>query len=796
MRPNRPAHTEVAPGLGLKLVFTAFIGFLAAAALYASVLIAQRQTVLDSEARYNITWLTSQAGLELARLEAVIGASQVPNSGIDADAVGIWMDIVTNRLQVLTNGEVGSFIAKRPELHGIAADLATGMAAARALSARLDEPGTAGKLLATLLPLNPKLVRLSSVAYVLSSNIAARDLRELVRLQWIFSGLLGGLIICGFSLIGLLSWHNRLLKRAHTDLQRTGKDLRTRDVELGTRNAQFDAALNNMSQALCMADAEQHMIVCNVRFLELFGLSEAEVRPGTPVVEVFRSIHAAARYDRRVVETIWLEQQGLATSRRPWRFFQEDSGGRALSVSHQPMHDGGWVATYEDISERRQAEARIRFMAHHDALTGLPNRLLFRERMESALEQISHSGESLAVLCLDLDFFKDVNDTLGHPAGDALLESVARRLRACVRGGDLVARLGGDEFAILQFSPKQPTDAEGLAQRIVETLRQPYDIEGQPAIVSVSVGIAIAGESGAGADTLLKCADLALYRAKADGRGTYRFFEAVMDAEIQVRRAIELELREALARSELEVFYQPQFDLRRGQVCGFEALLRWRHPERGMIAPDRFIPIAEELRLIIPIGEWVLRKACADAAAWPDHIKIAVNLSPMQFRSENLVSAVERALQLSRVAAHRLEIEITESALLQNNHKVLSTLHQLRALGVRIALDDFGTGYSSLSYLRSFPFDKIKIDQSFVREIGSRPDCLAIVTAVTGLAHQLGMSTTAEGVETAEQLDELRDAGCDEVQGFYFDRPKPLSATFAWFDKSDQPAIAEPAAAA
>jgi diguanylate cyclase (GGDEF)-like protein len=422
-------------------------------------------------------------------------------------------------------------------------------------------------------------------------------------------------------------------------------------------------------------------------------------------------------------------------------------------------------------------------MAHHDALTGLPNRLLFRERMEAVLERI-RPGEAAAVLCLDLDYFKDVNDTLGHPAGDALLEAVARRLRGCIDSGDLVARLGGDEFAVLQLSEEQSADAELLAQRILEALRQPYDIEGQPAIVSVSIGIAVATESGVSADMLLKCADLALYRAKADGRGTYRFFEAKMDAEIQARRAIELDLREALERSELEVFYQPLFDLHRRQVSGFEALLRWRHPVRGMIPPTQFIPIAEDLRLINPIGEWVLRRACGDAGSWPEHVKISVNLSPMQFRTEDLVPAVERALARSGLPAHRLEVEITESALLQNNDKVLSTLHQLHALGVRIALDDFGTGYSSLSYLRSFPFDKIKIDQSFVREIGNRSDCLAIVTSIASLARQLGMSTTAEGVETAEQLTELQAAGCDEVQGFYFDRPKPLTATLRWFDGS------------
>jgi diguanylate cyclase (GGDEF)-like protein/PAS domain S-box-containing protein len=780
------ARSDIVPGLRLKLIFTGVIAFLAAAALYASVLIAQRQAVLDSEARYNITWLTSQAGLELARLEAMIGAARIPGTGIDQDDVRTWFDIVENRVQVVTHGEVGAFIAHRAELRAIATELRARMAQVRALPGGFDRPEAAGQVLALLMPLNSKLARLSSVGYELSSNIATGDLNDLLRLQWLFSFLLGGLILCSFGLIGLLSWHNRILKRTHVDLRRTGEDLRARDVELQTQNARFDAALNNMSQALCMVDAEQRVIVCNVRFLELFGLAADAVRPGVAIAEVFSAIGANGGYDRRIIETIQLEQLSLAATGRPWRFVQEDSRGRALSVSHQPMAGGGWVATYEDISDRRQAEARIRFMAHHDALTGLPNRLLFRERMEAVLERIRRPSDAVAVLCLDLDYFKDINDTLGHPAGDLLLEAVARRLRNCIRSGDLAARLGGDEFAVLQFSEQQPADAELLAQRILEALRQPYDIEGQPAIVSVSIGIAVASESGVSADMLLKCADLALYRAKADGRGTYRFFEARMDAEIQARRAIELDLREALERSELEVFYQPLFDLHRRQVSGFEALLRWRHPVRGMISPAQFIPIAEDLRLINPIGEWVLRRACGDAASWPEHVKISVNLSPMQFRTEDLVPAVERALAHSGLPAPRLEVEITESALLQNNDKVLSTLHQLHALGVRIALDDFGTGYSSLSYLRSFPFDKIKIDQSFVREIGSRPDCLAIVTSVASLARQLGMSTTAEGVETAEQLTELQAAGCDEVQGFYFDRPKPLAATLRWFDGSVQ----------
>ncbi|MGH7155404.1 MAG: diguanylate cyclase domain-containing protein, partial [Acetobacteraceae bacterium] len=423
-------------------------------------------------------------------------------------------------------------------MQDITNDLAARITTARAISAGPRGPDTARRLLVILMPLNTRLAHLASLAHVTSSEVADQDLRELLRLQWIFSTLVAGLILCGFSLIGVLSWHNRLLKRAHSevqtlvsDLQRTGADLaeanervhaamaeahlhnqilQARDLELHTQNSRFDTALNNMSQALCMIDREQRLIVCNVRFLELFGLSHGVVRPGTMVADVFRAIIAISRYDRRLIESIRLEQESLATALRPGKFFQEDGAGHALAVSQQPMEDGGWVATYEDISERRQAEARISFMAHHDALTNLPNRLLFRERMEAALDQVRRAGDGLAVLCLDLDYFKGVNDTLGHPAGDALLETVAQRLRACVREGDLVARLGGDEFAVLQFSARQPVDAEVLAQRIVAALRQPYEIDGQPAIVSVSIGIAIAGESDSNADLLLKCADMAL----------------------------------------------------------------------------------------------------------------------------------------------------------------------------------------------------------------------------------------------------------------------------------------------
>ena len=725
-----------------------------------------------------------------------------------------WFEIVENRIQVITRGQVGAFIAADPVLHDLAKQIIDSIEQARRVGDQQTGLEAAREILKILVPANARFGRLASLAHVRASEIAGDNLRILAHLQRVFSALITALILCCLALVAIFLRHNRLLKRAHAEVRQLLDDLRltsselagandkvkkamaeaqlhnqilrARDLELHTQNARFDAALNNMSQALCLVDAHGRLIECNVRFLELFGVPRGAARPGASMQQVFQSVTEGGRYDGRMIESIRLEQDALSVSGRSGKFFQEDAQGRALAVSHQPMEDGGWVATYEDISERRRAEAQISFMAHHDALTSLPNRLLFRERMETALARLATSGESLAVLCIDLDHFKDVNDTLGHPAGDALLRAVAGRLRNCIRDSDVVARLGGDEFAILQISGNQPDAAESLAQRIVESLAQTYDVDGHPAVVGASVGVSFATDASASPDILLKCADMALYRAKSDGRGRYRFFQAEMDAELQARKAIELDLREALGRNQFDVFYQPQFDIARGQVSGFEALLRWRHPQRGMVPPDQFIPIAEELQLIGSIGEWVLHKACADATSWPEHVNIAVNLSPMQFYGGDLVETVRDALASAGLAPSRLELEITESALLEHDEHVLAALHRLRSFGVRIALDDFGTGYSSLSYLRSFPFDKIKVDQSFVREIGRRPDCLAIVRSIADLARQLGMTTVAEGVETQEQLVAVRDAGCTEVQGYLLGRPGPRAAVADGFDRASE----------
>ena len=541
---------------------------------------------------------------------------------------------------------------------------------------------------------------------------------------------------------------------------------------LGRQKVLLDGALENMSQGLCMFDAQGRILLCNERYLKMMARADMKLE-GRLLLDVMRELKAAGRWEGDPEELVG----NLIAEARAGRSATHivEQLGRSVRIVHQPMHGGGWVATFEDITEWQRAQAQISHMARHDALTNLPNRTLFREQLEQAL-RLAKRGDRLAVLCLDLDHFKDINDSLGHPTGDALLTEVGRRLSSCIREGDTVARLGGDEFAIVQLcGAGESSLAVSLASRIVEIIAAPYDIAGHQLVIGVSIGISLAPDDGKNPDELLKKADLALYRAKADGRGTYRFFEAGMDARAQARRLLELDLRAALPRGEFEMYYQPIRDVVEDKAVACEALIRWQHPLRGMVAPGNFIPLAEETGLIVPIGDWVLRTACNDAVEWPDDIGIAINLSPVQFKNPNLVASVMAALELSGLPPRRLELEITESVLLQNSEATLATLHALRAHGVRISLDDFGTGYSSLSYLRSFPFDKIKIDRSFVEDVTSREDSMAIVRAVTGLGRSLGIATTAEGVETKGQLEVLRREGCTQAQGYLFSRPCPAA---------------------
>jgi diguanylate cyclase (GGDEF)-like protein/PAS domain S-box-containing protein len=483
--------------------------------------------------------------------------------------------------------------------------------------------------------------------------------------------------------------------------------------------------------------------------------------------------------DEWVSHTEALHQLGDAYhSTRNWRHLKADGSEiQVLTFGRRVSFDGhdGYLVAVADITERRRAEARIAHMAHHDGLTNLANRELYQLRLKAALKSAWSSNKRVAVLCMDLDLFKNVNDSLGHPIGDRLLRMVADRLRSEVAGNNLAARLGGDEFAVILESDVSPNDAGDFAASLIRTLSAPYHIDEHEVVIGASIGIALSPGDGGTSEELMRNADLALYRAKEDGGGRHRFFEREMDRKAQKRRDMELDLRRAFANGEFELHYQPLVELAADRISGFESLLRWRHPDKGMISPADFIPVAEDIGLIVALGEWVLREACNEAAKWPAAIKVAVNLSAVQFRSRNLVQVVISALAQSGLSPTRLELEITESILLAETEANLATLHQLRELGISISMDDFGTGYSSLSYLRSFPFDKIKIDRSFVKDLAERSDCVAIVRAISGLGRSLNITTIAEGVETLDQLDWLRAEGCNEVQGFLFSPAKPAS---------------------
>jgi len=517
-------------------------------------------------------------------------------------------------------------------------------------------------------------------------------------------------------------------------------------AETGNDHLLLRTVLNSMSQGVVVFDAETRLVFRNQRYLDMYRLPAEAVPPGRTLRDLLNHRVAARTFsgdrDQYVVELL----KGIREAETSY-LTMKLADGRAFSIVNKQMPGGGWLATHEDITERQRAEERIAHMAGHDALTDLPNRILLRERLEYELKRVKR-GECLAVLCLDLDHFKSVNDTLGHPIGDELLKVVADRLRGCTREPDTIARLGGDEFAIIMTAMQQPGDAAALSRRIRDSVANPYQIDGHQIIVDISIGISVAPMDATEPDQLLKNADMALYGAKADGRGIYRFFEPEMDARMKARRELEMDLRNALANKEFELHYQPLVNLQSNEISAFEALVRWHHPERGLISPAEFIPVAEETGLIIPLGEWVLRTACEETSNWPDDVKVAVNLSPAQLKSRDVVQMVTSALEDSGMAGRRLQLEITESVLMQNTFSTLATLHELRKLGIQIAMDDFGTGYSSLSYLRSFPFDKIKIDRSFIEDLSNGAEPLAIVHAVAGLAKCLNMISTAEGVET------------------------------------------------
>jgi diguanylate cyclase (GGDEF)-like protein len=554
------------------------------------------------------------------------------------------------------------------------------------------------------------------------------------------------------------------------------KLLAEKAAELEMMNTRFSSALSNMAQGLCMFDGKKRLTVWNDRYAELFCMPEHLLKVGTPLQEILADRVARGlrkRIDDPAVQARVAELMALPPDASR---INELPDGKCVQLARRPMAGGGWVTMIEDITERRRAEAEIVHLARHDVLTGLANRAEFNARLEEASRRLKRNGGCVTVMMLDLDRFKAVNDTLGHLAGDQLLSEVARRLQSTVRDTDVLARLGGDEFAIIQEGgPNQHEGAVGLALRIIEAISVPFDLNGQQVDIGTSIGIALAPENGVEPDDLLKRADLALYSVKSGGRNYYRLFRDEMLEMVNTQQSAERELREAIAQGQFELHYQPVVDVQTRELIGVETLVRWRHPDKGLIPPDHFIPLAESTGLIVPLGEWILAQACADAANWPAHVKVAVNISAIQFKKGNLFEVVLGTLLKNGLQPERLELEITETSLLENQEAHLTTIRQLKHLGLSIALDDFGTGFSSINYLTIFPFDKIKIDKSFTKGILSRNDCKAVVASSLALAKGLGIITTVEGIETEEQLEYMRAAGVELAQGYLFGKPVPIS---------------------
>lgn len=743
---------KIPPFRHLGLILAASIVGFVCAAVYIGTLLIERQSTVDPLGRRNVTWLIAQTPSEYARLQQWVAAYGMGSSQVDAAEVLVRLAVVENRARMLRSPFLDDFLASSPRHGETLAALDATLASARPLIEAFDDPAAAAGVLEILEPVFPRLVRLSVDANAWNAVRLDAERGELLRLQRVFATVAAGLVLCGFTFIALLMHNNRLLNRTYGALRRKEQDLQQ-------QNSWFEAALNNMSQALCLTDSTKAVLVYNERFSELFKVAPPPALQGSAITMVLPAAFTPA--DAR-------ESGKLAPPSGSDGHVHRLADGRVIYVSHAPMTEGGWVSTFEDITERQRVQDHIAHMAHHDALTTLPNRLKFWAEVEAKLQELKSGGAGFAILYLDLDRFKEVNDTLGHPTGDALLQLAAQRLKGAAGSSTVVARLGGDEFGVLHGANGDATD---LARRLIGEISRPFVIDGKEVRLTTSIGIALAPQDGLASDLLVKNADLALYRAKAMGANTYQFFDPEMEKTLWRRRSLEDDLRSALSSDQLQVHFQPLVSLAEMRIVCGEALLRWNHPVHGAVPPAEFIPIAEEIGCIDALGEWVMRQAFKEASKWPEDVRVAVNLSPVQFKDARLYDRIVSAAADAGLRPERAELEITESVLLQDTEVNIEILDRFRELGFAIALDDFGTGYSSLSYLLRFPFDKLKIDRCFIRDLAGRGQSLTIVRSVITLARRLGMRTTAEGVETLEQLEIVQEAGCTEAQGFFINRP-------------------------
>ncbi|TCD16555.1 putative bifunctional diguanylate cyclase/phosphodiesterase [Oricola cellulosilytica] len=769
-----------------QFALTVLIVFLAAMAAYVSAIVFDRQQALEKSYRYNVAFSAAQGMNEYVRLRERLAEYLLAPSPEALREVRLRFDILASRLDIFRAGQFDEFVGTSAERRQVIAKLKRTVGDLENMMANIHRAEIARRALEMTSPLEGELIGLASEADHYGSRQVAEDQRGLLRLHWIFSLLALCLVVCAFVFLALVRWQNHILVHIRRWLRRSNDELRNTGAELRSQNVLFDTALNNMTHGLCMFDAEGKMIVSNRQFSRLYGCKPGCPEPGTGFADFFQAI-GLERHSNDSGRTSASRQRLEAAIARgiPERLHQTLPDGRMISLTLRPVETGGWIITFEDISERHRAQERIEQIARHDALTGLPNRILLRERLENVLATDSDPCGSTALLCLDLDNFKKINDTHGHPTGDAVLREVGRRVRSIVPEQTLVCRIGGDEFVVVVDKVKQHSLPEEIAARIVVALAEPFEVDGVRILGGTSVGIALSS-SGMEPDELIRNADIALYDAKRRGRGAFSTYSPQMSETLLRRNRIEAELLDGDFDEKLDLVFQPIVDLRTGQPHAVEALLRWKTSRDDDLTPLELVSIAEDTGAIVSLGRWILEKACRQALGLPEPVAVSVNLSPIQFRQDDIVATVFDVLSRTGLEPKRLHLEITETLLLDDECAFENELGTLRRAGIGISLDDFGTGYSSLSYLRKFSVDRIKIDRIFVEEIDRNPDRQAIVAAIVHLARGLGMRTIAEGVETESELQILRATGCNEVQGFLISKPLGPREIVAYF-QSDTP---------